>query len=204
MNRGRVTSMSNATDPGLRAGTLEIRLHGRGGQGIVTAAELLSIAAFLDGSAAQAFPMFGSERTGAPVMAFCRIAGAPITVREPVLTPDAVVVADATLMRSTDVLQGLRPRGVVLINSARTAGQLGIVEHDRSVVTVDATSIAREYLGRPVPNICLLGAFVAMTDAVTMASLGTAVRRRFAGAVGENNVRAAQVAHDEVKGRIHA
>src|SRR5215472_5215010 len=89
----------------------EVRFHGRGGQGVVTAAELLSVAAFYDGAHAQAFPSFGSERTGAPVVAFCRIDERPIRSREPVLTPDAIVIQDATLLHQVDVFGGIKDAG---------------------------------------------------------------------------------------------
>src|SRR5450631_1694264 len=106
----------------------QVRIHGRGGQGVVTGAEMLSIAAFLDGRQAQAFPSFGSERTGAPVVAFCRIADTEIRTREPVLTPDALVVQDATLLHQVDLLAGLRPDGYLLVNSSRSFDELGIGE----------------------------------------------------------------------------
>jgi pyruvate ferredoxin oxidoreductase gamma subunit len=187
----------------------EVRIHGRGGQGVVTAAELLSVAAFLAGQQAQAFPSFGSERMGAPVMAFCRIDDVPIRLREPVLTPDAVVVVDATLLHQMDVLSGLSDRGVVLVNSARTARELGLVDMvarqgEGRVVTIDATELARYHLGRPLPNICLLGAFCALTGRVQMGSLEAAVRQRFPGAVGDQNVRAAHAAYDALKESVHA
>ncbi len=95
----------------------QVRIHGRGGQGVVTAAELLADAAFRQGRHAQAFPSFGSERTGAPVVSFCRVADRAIRVREPVLVPDVVIVQDATLLRSVDVFDGLRPDGYALVNS---------------------------------------------------------------------------------------
>src|SRR3569623_1927502 len=104
----------------------EVRIHGRGGQGVVTAAELLSIAAFEEGRYAQAFPSFGSARTGAPVMAFCRIADGPIRVREPVMMPDALVIQDPTLLHQVNLFQGLKPEGYVLINSARDLAAQGI------------------------------------------------------------------------------
>ena len=97
----------------------QVRIHGRGGQGVVTAAELLSIAAFNEGACAQAFPSFGSERTGAPVVAFCRIDEHEIRTREPVAEPDALIVQDPTLLHQVDVFGGLRPTGYVLINSTK-------------------------------------------------------------------------------------
>src|SRR5687768_196607 len=133
----------------------EIRIHGRGGQGAVTAAELLSVAAFRDGREAQAFPSFGSERMGAPVASYCRISGTPIRVREPVTAPDAVVVIDATLLHHVDVFGGLRPDGYVLINSARDLSELGLSElagrhPEGHVITLGATDLARTHIGRPL------------------------------------------------------
>jgi pyruvate ferredoxin oxidoreductase gamma subunit len=188
---------------------LEIRLHGRGGQGVVTAAELLSVAAFLDGFEAQAFPSFGSERMGAPVVSFCRISDRPIRVREPVTTPDAVIVVDATLLHHVDLFAGLSPSGYVLINSSRPAGDLGLddlieTRPPGQVVTVPATDLARTHLGRPLPNICLLGAFAALTEAVTLGSIETAVRDRFTGPVADANIRAARASYTSTERVRHA
>src|SRR5271167_3592082 len=98
----------------------QIRIHGRGGQGVVTGAEMLSVAAFLEGRHAQAFPSFGSERTGAPVVAFCRIADREIRLREPILEPDCLIVQDATLFKVIDVFAGLRPNGYLLVNTNKS------------------------------------------------------------------------------------
>ncbi|HEV7204164.1 MAG TPA: 2-oxoacid:acceptor oxidoreductase family protein [Jatrophihabitans sp.] len=179
--------------------TFEVRLHGRGGQGVVTAAELLSVAAFLDGRESQAFPSFGSERMGAPVMSFCRVSDRPIRVREPVLKPSAVVVADATLLHHVDVFSGLAADGFVLINSAFSPTDLGLEElvatHPAGhVITVPATDLAREHVGRPLPNVCLLGALAALTGIVSLGALEQAVRERFPAAVADGNVRAAAAA----------
>lgn len=187
----------------------EIRIHGRGSQGVVTAAELLSVAAFLDGFEAQAFPSFGSERMGAPVMSFCRISETPIRLREPVTEPNAVIVVDATLLHQVDLFAGLRPDGYAVINSSRTLDELGLGElvgrHDPAhVVTVPATEIARDYIGRPLPNVCLLGAFAALTGAVSLSSIETAVRERFLGSVAEANVEAARKSYASVKPVSHA
>src|ERR1700739_2612502 len=103
----------------------QVRIHGRGGQGVVTAAEMLSVAAFNEGRFAQAFPSFGSERTGAPVVAFCRIDERPIRTREPVVEPDALIIQDPTLLHAVDVFAGLVPAGYVLLNSSRSFRELG-------------------------------------------------------------------------------
>jgi pyruvate ferredoxin oxidoreductase gamma subunit len=172
-------------------GVLSIRFHGRGGQGVVTAAELLSAAAFREGRHAQAFPSFGSERTGAPVAAFCRIDDAPIRLREPILEPDVVVVLDATLLHSVDVFQGLAPDGKVLVSSAHTPDELGLAELGPRVLTVPGAEIARRVVGRPVTNTVLLGALSTMTGVVGMPAVLAAIRERFPGAVGERNAAAA-------------
>lgn len=177
----------------------EIRFIGRGGQGVVTAAELLSVAAFLDGRFALAFPSFGSERTGAPIAAFCRIDSVAIRLREPIVHPDVVVVLDPTLLHAADTLSGLAAGGFVLVNSSRSPVELGLTEllgrlgvgHVR---TVAATELARRIVGQPLPNAALLGAFAAMTGLVTLGSVSTALRQRFGGVVGERNLAAAEAA----------
>jgi len=175
---------------------LQIRIHGRGGQGVVTAAELLSIAAFEQGRHAQAFPSFGSERTGAPVVAFCRIAEREIRLREPILAPDVLIVQDPTLLHQVDVFQGLKPDGYVLINSRRSFDALGLAEvaarfrHER-LITVPATEIALKHLGRPLPNAVLLGGFAALAGLVSLAAVSHAIRTKFSGKVADANVAAA-------------
>jgi pyruvate ferredoxin oxidoreductase gamma subunit len=164
----------------------EVRIHGRGGQGVVTAAELLSVAAFLEGRHAQAFPTFGSERTGAPVVAFCRISETPIRVREPIAQPDALIVQDPTLLPLPEVLAGVRPGAPVLVNTVHaTAGMLA----------VPATDIARRHIGKPIPNAALLGGFAALSPLVSIESVQAALRERFPGAMGEGNAAAAREAH---------
>src|SRR4051794_17831889 len=179
---------------------LEVRIHGRGGQGVVTTAALLSIAGFRGGRWAQAFPSFGSERTGAPVTAFCRLADRPIRLREPVAEPDALIVQDATLLHQVDLFAGLRPDGFVLVNSTRSAQELGIgsvVERlgtDRAAI-VAASRIAVEHLGRPLPGAALLGAFAALTGEVSLAGVEAAIAEQFTGAVAEGNAAAARAAY---------
>jgi pyruvate ferredoxin oxidoreductase gamma subunit len=172
----------------------EVRVHGRGGQGVVTAAELLSVAAFLEGRHAQAFPSFGSERTGAPVVAFCRIADREIRTHAPITRPDAVIVQDPTLLRGMPVLDGLSPDGFVLVNSTRD-----ITLEVGKVFVVPATEIALELVGRPVPNAALLGAFSAASGLVSLASVSTAIRDRFPAAIAEANVAAAARAFEIVE-----
>jgi pyruvate ferredoxin oxidoreductase gamma subunit len=193
--------------------TVQIRIHGRGGQGVVSAAEMLSIAAFLEGRYAQAFPSFGSERMGAPVMAFCRISDQPIRLREPVAQPDALIIQDPTLLHQANLFDGLEPDGYVLINSARNLDELGIRAYLRKlppdhVVTAPATELALRYVGRPLPNSTLLGAFAAMTGELRLESVLAAIRQKFPGKIGEANAAAAQAAHElisrnEMREKIH-
>ena len=183
-----------------------MRIHGRGGQGVVTAAELLSVAAFVEGHYAQAFPTFGSERTGAPVVSFCRIADEPIRVREPIAEPDALIVQDPTLLHQVDLFAGLGPDGYILINSLRSFEELGAGEllgrfRRERLLTVPATDLAREHLGRPLPNAALLGGFSALTGRVSIESVARAIREHFPGRVGEGNVAAAEAAFDYVRER---
>jgi len=191
----------------------QVRIHGRGGQGVVTAAELLSVAAFDEGRHAQAFPTFGSERTGAPVVAFCRIDDAAIRIREPITEPDAVIVQDPTLLHQVDLFAGLKADGYLLINSVHGFAELGLGEfvegfRKERLLTVPATDIARERLGRPLPNAALLGAFAAVSGIVSPASVAAAIRGRFTGAVGAANVAAAEAAYafvqDEIREAAHA
>jgi pyruvate ferredoxin oxidoreductase alpha subunit len=179
----------------------EIRIHGRGGQGVVTAAELLSAAAFADGMHAQAFPSFGSERTGAPVVSFCRLADSPIRTREPVMHPDVLIIQDPTLLHQVDVFEGAGSSTRLLINSAQPASELAIADFTEglapgAVLTVPATELAQQHVGRPVPNAALLGAFAALTGAVSIESVLAAIRERFAGQVGAGNAAAARAAYE--------
>ena len=168
---------------------------------MVSGAEMLSVAAFLEGRYAQAFPSFGSERMGAPVMAFCRIDDKEIRLREPVLEPDALIIQDATLLHQVDLFSGLAAGGHILINSTRSLDELGLggfargVQHYR-VCTLPATELAMKHVGRPVPNAALLGGFAAITGRITLASVVAAIRQKFPAAVAEKNVAAATEAFE--------
>jgi pyruvate ferredoxin oxidoreductase gamma subunit len=162
----------------------EVRFHGRGGQGAVTAADLLALAAFGDGRHAQSFPNFGSERMGAPVVAYCRLAERAIRTREPVVAPDCVIVIDPTLVHQVDLFAGLGPEGYLLVNSSRELDRLGLgslaerFRPDR-LLTVPATEVALRQIGRPLPNAALLGGFAALTAQVSMNAVAAAIRERF-------------------------
>jgi pyruvate ferredoxin oxidoreductase gamma subunit len=179
----------------------QIRIHGRGGQGVVSGAEMLSVAAFLEGRFAQAFPSFGSERMGAPVMAFCRIDDKQIRVREPVLSPDALIIQDQTLLHQVDLFNGLPARGYILLNSTKTIEELGLAALTRGIQryrlsTLPASELALKHVGRPVPNAALLGGFAAITGVIALASVVAAIRQKFPAAVAQKNVAAATEAFE--------
>lgn len=182
----------------------QVRIHGRGGQGVVTAAEMLSVAAFIEGKHAQAFPSFGSERTGAPVVAFCRMDDAPIRTREPVMRPDVLIIQDVTLLHQVDVFEGLSPSGYVLLNTTGSVHELGIGDlalPPGHIAAVPATELAMAHLGRPVPNAALLGGFAALTRLVSLQSVEAAIRSRFTGQLADANIAAAREAYDYVTAR---
>jgi pyruvate ferredoxin oxidoreductase gamma subunit len=170
-------------------GMIEIRIHGRGGQGNVAAAELLSIAAFKDGKFAQAFPSFGAERIGAPVQAFVRIDDKKIRTREEVRTPNYLIVQDSFLIGAVPVLDGIKPDGLILVNSDEAPEDLNIKTTAR-VETIPATEIALEIIGRPIPNAIMIGAFCSLTGLVSIGAVQEAIMEKFPGRVGENNIAA--------------
>ncbi len=178
----------------------QVRIHGRGGQGVVSASQMMSVAAFHQGRYSQSFPSFGSERMGAPVTAFVRIDDREIELREPVLDPDLLIIQDPTLFGAIDVFSGLKEDGYVLINSSQSVEELGIEEALRElpaghVVTVPATDLALKHLRRPTPNTVLIGAFAAISDLLDMDGVEKAIREKFPGKVGEMNVTAARAAY---------
>ncbi len=164
---------------------------------MVTAAELLSTAAFLDGLHAQAFPSFGSERMGAPVVSFCRIDSNRIRRHDPVEEADAVVVQDPTLLHEVDLFRGLSERGFAIVNSERSVHELGLEELESRLpaghlLTCPAAEIARRLTGRPLPNATLLGSLAELTACVRLDSVCAAIRDRLKGPVGEKNDQAAR------------
>lgn len=171
---------------------IEIRFHGRGGQGAVTAARLLAEAAFLEGKYAQAFPFFGAERRGAPVLAFTRIDERPIKIRTQVYSPNHVVVLDRTLPTSVNVAAGLKPRGTIVLNQTSVPESL----RRYRVALVDATKIATECLGVPITNTAMLGAIAKASRIVSVESLRKPMERRF-GKLGEKNFMCAKRAYEE-------
>ncbi len=176
---------------------IEIRIHGRGGQGSVTASEVLAVAAFKDGKYSQAFPKFGPERTGAPVEAFCRIDEKFISVRTQIYEPDYLVILDQTLLDAVDVASGLNPGSIIVINSSDNQVKEKLKEFD--VRVIDATSIAMKNIGKPIVNTAILGAFLAATNIVSLKSLEEALSERFEGEIREKNIRTVRQAYDEMK-----
>jgi pyruvate ferredoxin oxidoreductase gamma subunit len=176
-----------------------VRFHGRGGWGVVTTAELLASAAFREDRHAQAFPSFGSERMGAPVMSFCRIDDQPIRAHEPVTEPDALIIQDPTLLHQADLFAGLGRDGYMLINSTHSFGELALEEfvqgfHRDRLLVVPASSLDMTHLGRPLPGAALLGGFAALTWAVSLDAVLAAINEKFSGPVAEGNVQAARAA----------
>ncbi len=188
----------------------QVRIHGRGGQGVVTGAEMLSIAAFLEGRHAQAFPSFGSERTGAPVVAYCRIDTKEIRLREPIMQPDALIIQDPTLLHQVDVLSGLeRPGGYILINTNKGFAELGLGEFVKGLradrlVSLPATELSLKHVGRAVPNVPLLGGFAAASGLISLDSVIAAINDKFGGKVAAGNIAAATEAYNLVKDAVSA
>ncbi|OKY77603.1 MAG: Pyruvate:ferredoxin oxidoreductase gamma subunit PorG [Candidatus Methanohalarchaeum thermophilum] len=177
----------------------EIRIHGRGGQGSVTAAELLAEAAFEDGLEAQAFPAFGVERRGAPVRAFARISDTKIRLRSQVYEPTYVIVQDATLLGTVDVEEGIKSDGKMIVNTSRDQSQLDI-DTEAEIITLDATKLALDILGKPIMNTALLGAFSGATGEVSVEAMKKRVKKRFPGELGEKNAKVMEKANKIVGG----
>ena len=177
---------------------IEIRIHGRGGQGNVVAAYLLATTAIEEGLYGQAFPAFGAERRGAPVVAFTRIANAPIRRRSQVREPAYLIIQDQALMQIPGVTDGLRPGGKILVNSTRDSAAL-CAETGLEVVALPATSLANQILGRPVPNTALLSAFLTLTELLPREALVKSLAQRFKGAVLERNTHLIEEAARQVE-----
>ncbi len=179
----------------------EIRLHGRAGQGMVTGAELIALAANYEGKHSQAFPFFGSEKRGPPVEAYCRIDEKPITIHEEIAEPDFVIVGDPSIMDSVDVCAGLKPSGIVIVNSPKAPKELKLAA--KRVFTVDASDVALKHFQRLILNTVMLGAFCKVTDVVKLESIKKAIResfaKKFSEAVVTANINAIQEVYDMVK-----
>jgi pyruvate ferredoxin oxidoreductase gamma subunit len=176
----------------------EICLHGRGGQGAVLAAELMVVAAFEDGKYGQAFPAFGGERRGAPVRAFVRLDARPVRVRYRVNQPDQVIILDRTLPNTVDVLDGLKPGGLALIDSEKSPTGL-FWSTDAPVYAVPAARIALDVFDQPFVNPVMLGAWAAVTGEISVDAIQHAYRHRFPGSMGEKNSRAVQMGYEFIR-----
>lgn len=185
---------------------VEVRWHGRGGQGAVTAAKIFAEAALAEGKHIQAFPEYGPERMGAPVKAFDRLSDNPIKLHSQVYNPNVVVVIDPTLIRDVNVIEGLTEDGIVIMNSPKSPEEikrtLGL--KSQKVYTVDATKISLETLGKFIPNTPMLGALVKSTGLVGLDKVLEEVKKMFSGKLKEeiiqSNLNAIKRAYEEVKG----
>jgi len=178
----------------------EIRIHGRGGQGGVTLAEIIARAAYKEGKWVQAFPYFGAERRGAPVKAFARISDEPILVRSQIYNPDYVIVLDESLLDVANVTEGLKENGTIIINTTLRPEEVDISGY--KIATVDATGIALELgllvAGLPVVNTAMAGAFAKATGEITIESVVEAIKEEWKGAAGEKNAKAAILAYERL------
>jgi pyruvate ferredoxin oxidoreductase gamma subunit len=174
----------------------EIRLHGRGGQGVVTASEIVGLAAFADGKYA------GSERMGAPVQSFVKISDKPIRARNQIHEPDYLIIQDRTLIGMVDVTKGLKPGGLVIVDSSKKPEDLGL-KIDGKVMTIPASRMAMEIIGRPVQNTTLLGYFAAVTGLISFEGVKKAIEERFPGLIGQKNIQAAEKAFNMAKEAIN-
>ena len=179
---------------------IEIRIHGRGGQGAVTAAELIAVAAFYDGWSVQAFPSFGVERRGAPVEAYVRLDKKFIKLRSQVYQPDFVIVQDPTLIGLPEVLAGIKKNTLMIINTVKKPAEIKGLPKNLKIITVPATQIANQILGKPIINTVLLGAWAGASGLVKLTSLKKAILKRFPGELGLKNFEAAEVAYRQVSG----
>jgi 2-oxoacid:acceptor oxidoreductase gamma subunit (pyruvate/2-ketoisovalerate family) len=175
----------------------EIRIHGRGGQGAVTAARMLASAFVIEGKYVASFPMYGFERRGAPVQAFTRLDDKPIREKTQVYNPDCMVVIDHTLLKLSTLFSGLKPDGILIVNSADFATQAD--KNLKVAGVVNATQIAVEEIGRDIPNTCLLGAFAATTQWVKLESILGCLKDYLSGDMLQRNIRSVERGFREVK-----
>ncbi|MBL7213388.1 MAG: 2-oxoacid:acceptor oxidoreductase family protein [Desulfobacteraceae bacterium] len=179
----------------------EISIHGRGGQGSLVLAQFMAIAALEDGKYGQAFPFLGGggERRGKPIMAFCRLDDRPIRLRCRVSKADYVILQDVTILDEVDVLAGVKPGGLVLINTDKSSEALGL-KGDFTLFVFSAEKLARKILGRPIMNTALLGAFSAITGEISIEAVLNAVQSKFPGELGEKNSRVVRESYQMLKG----
>ncbi len=179
----------------------EISIHGRGGQGSLVLAQFMAIAALEDGKYGQAFPFLGGggERRGKPIMAFCRLNDHPIRLRSRVAKADYAILQDVTILNEVNVAEGVKPGGMILVNTDRNTEELPL-GGDLRVFTFKAEDLAREILGRPIMNTALLGAFAAMTGELTLNAVLKAVKSKFPGSLGEKNALVVEKSHGMLTG----
>lgn len=180
---------------------IEVRWHGRGGQGAWTASELLARAAIHEGKYIQSFPEFGPERMGAPVASFTRISDEPIKIHCAIYSPDVVAVLDPTLIKAVPVTKGLKEDGTIIVNSEETPAEMRkTLNTDKGrVYTIPATEIAIKILGRPITNTAMLGAVASVTGIVKLESIEEVVKKRFRQNIAEKNIAVVNKAYKEVK-----
>jgi len=176
----------------------EVRLHGRGGQGAVTSAELIATAAINKGKFAQAFPSFGPERRGAPVVAFSRVDEKKINIRAKVYSPDIVIVLDPGLLSLLDPTDGMKADGILVLNTKKDPDEIrDKYGYKCKIITIDANKIALKELGRLIVNTTMLGAFLKATDALTLEDIETPLMDRFGAKLGGKNMIALRRAYEE-------
>ncbi|MEA2088527.1 MAG: pyruvate ferredoxin oxidoreductase subunit gamma [Patescibacteria group bacterium] len=174
----------------------EIRIHGRGGQGVVTASELIAIAAFYEGKESQAFPNFGVERRGAPIEAYARISDKPIRLRSQIYEPDFIIVQDDTLIGVVDLFKGIKKNTKVIINTEKKLS-LKLDIKKENILFIPATKIALEILKRPIINTVMLGAFAKFSDLIKVLSIEKALKNKFKGDILTKNIKAVKVAYNK-------
>jgi len=168
---------------------IQVRIHGRGGQGVVTAAELIAIAGFAEGLYSQALPSFGVERSGAPIQAFARLSSEAIIVREHIYQPNFIIIQDASLLTSVDILFGADPKTIVMINTGKSPAEIfkaikeqkiqSFVPTISNIKTIDATKIALQIFGKNLMNTVILGAFAKISGHISLKSLHRAIAEKF-------------------------
>ncbi len=181
---------------------MEIRFHGRGGQGVVSASRILAEAALTKGLYIQAFPEFGAERAGAPIAAYTRLSDQPIEIHSFIYEPDAVVVVDKSMVFYPIIREGLKKGGKVVVNYAgdpKIVREKHGLDPETTVISVDATTIALETIGRDIPNTPMLGAFLRVCEHVDLESVETILSRRFKGSILEKNKEALRRGYEEAK-----
>jgi 2-oxoacid:acceptor oxidoreductase gamma subunit (pyruvate/2-ketoisovalerate family) len=176
----------------------EIRIHGRGGQGAVTAARMLASAFVAEGKSVASFPMYGFERRGAPVQAFTRVDDKPIREKTQVYTPDCIVVIDPTLMKLSTLFAGLKPEGILIVNSPEVL-ETQLDNNLKIAGFINATQIAVEEIGRDIPNTCILGAFAATTHWLKLESVLKCLSDYLSGDMLKRNIRSCERGFRKVK-----